>query len=107
MVKVLLKIKRNIEMINNLIEELKNINELDNELANELDNILNDNINICSKYNNHLSKIHNMNTKFIQCIDIKLNTDCRHELETDIIDVSCERSVVIEYCKHCFLTIAK
>jgi hypothetical protein len=40
----------------------------------------------------------------ISCIDIKLQSECKHEYEEDYIDVDVEKSVRITYCKLCWCT---
>lgn len=68
-----------------------------------MDNIL----RLKNKIKNHIEEFKNndnlIEKKILDIINKYLFEKCSHEWETDWIDIDCEKSISIKYCKKCEL----
>lgn len=62
---------------------------------------------IQAKYNLDGLHIENQNVEYkliLNMIDAYLNKHCKHSIITDLIDITAERSQIVNYCEKCNLT---
>ena len=100
----LLKIKKNIELLQSNLNEINNYKITTNRTYEENTN------DIINKYNQffNIFFINSLSSdlKMMQSqVNEQILKTCNHELEKDYVDTYPERSIPICYCTKCYLTI--
>ena len=103
-VDTLLKMKKNIELLQSVLNEISNCKINTNNNYEEKMN------SIIDMYNqvfddNFINSISTDLKMITNKVNMQIHITCDHDLEEDYIDTFPERSIRICYCKKCYLTM--